>query len=733
MANPDLISRLAWQRCIGDRFINYLGEEEIIPVARKERMLRTMGYDLDDDAAIEEAIFQLDGAPWTRLLRPVYVLTADTSGSVGPGVECHVPDALLDTTGEWRLALEEGLSELEGDWLPAELEETGEYWIGDQRYSRRLLPVPAALPLGYHQLTLALGAKSATASLILAPAQAYQSKTMAAGERIWGTAIQLYTLRSETNWGLGDFSDLNTLIQEMSARGAGFIGLNPIHALYPINPEHASPYSPSNRSFINPLYVDVTRVPEFEFAKALQKRYRSPEFQAELESLRADTHVDYARVGPLKYEFFEGLYTVFRARHLERDTDRGRQFRAFVEQGGEALFEHATFEALLAHFKAQDINAWGWPAWPESYQDHHSPAVQQFVDTHQDAIQYRLYLQFIADEQLRAVNAAAERSGMALGLYRDLAVGADRGGAEVWSNREIFCGEASVGAPPDALGPTGQNWGLPPLDPIRLEAEAYATFITLVRNNMRGCGALRIDHAMALFRLWWCPPGADAAQGVYVHYNLDHLLGILNLESQRNQCMVIAEDLGTVPEEVMHRFPAAQLYSNKVFYFETSPAGTTPPEQYPARSLAIVANHDMPTLSAYWNRSDLELRRTLNMFPTPDSYHEERARREGCKQSILDALQATGRLPAGVPERAEELPEMTPELSFAIHCFLASGSAQLVAVQLEDLLLINDPVNVPGTSDEYRNWRRKLTQDTRGLFRAEGTDGFAHQMTRERS
>ncbi|MCH8553487.1 MAG: 4-alpha-glucanotransferase, partial [Natronospirillum sp.] len=665
---------------------------------------------------------------WTHLLRPVYVVFE----SSGAGIECHVPDALAGVAGRWTVILEDGLSELEGEWRPGELEDIGEYWIGEQRYSRRSLPIPEALPLGYHHVRLELGAKASEATLIIAPACSYQSKVMADGERIWGTAIQLYTLRSEQNWGMGDFSDLEALIGEMSARGAGFIGLNPIHSLYPISPEHASPYSPSNRSFINPLYVDITRVPEFEHAPRLRQYYESSEVQSLLEELRADTHVDYGRLSPLKYRFFSGLYEVFRDLHLTADTDRGRQFRSFVAQGGEPLFEHATFEALLAHFKERDINAWGWPVWPEPYRDHHSPEVKAFTEENEDAIQYRLYLQFIADEQLRRVNGAAEASGMALGLYRDLAVGADRGGAEVWSNREIFCTDASVGAPPDALGPTGQNWGLPPLDPVKLEAEAYATFITLVRNNMRGCGALRIDHAMALFRLWWCPPDSDASQGVYVHYNLDHLLGILNLESQRNQCMVIAEDLGTVPDEVVQRFPEAQLYSNKVFYFETSPFGTTPPEHYAQKSLAIVANHDMPTLKAFWNKSDLELRRSLNMFPTPDSYHTEQTSRDACKQVILDALQAAGRLPPDCSANAAEVPEMTPELSFAIHRFLASGNAQLVAVQLEDMLLVNNPVNVPGTSDEYRNWRRKLYRDIVSMFQDPAIDRFARAMTAER-
>lgn len=729
MASPDLIAKLAFHRGIADRFANYLGEEEEIPLARKEKILRAMGYDLSNDEAVRQAIFALDAAPWTQLLRPVYVLTPRSEQW---GIEFHLWDRMLDEVGHWSIVLEQGGVAGEGDFIAAQLPESGEYWIDDRRYVRRVLMLPQGLEFGYHRIRLRVGEKEADASLIIAPAQSYQNDAMARGDKIWGTAIQLYTLRSERNWGMGDFSDLEELIREMAPRGAGVIGLNPIHALYPISPEHASPYSPSNRSFINPLYVDVTRVPEFAQSKAVQKKVKAKAFQQQLEGVRAVDQVDYTQVSQLKYGVFEALFAEFASQHLAKNTARAQAFQSFVAANGEPLRQHALFEALLAHFKALDINAWGWPVWPEAYQRHDSPEVEAFAAEHEEALLYAMYLQFIADEQLRQVNQVADELGMVVGLYRDLAVGADRGGAEIWSNRERYCINASVGAPPDALGPTGQNWGLPPLDPVRLEQDGYESFITLVRNNMRGCGALRIDHAMALFRLWWCPPGEDASQGVYVHYKLDDLLGILNLESQRQQCMVIAEDLGTVPEQVVELFPAAQLYSNKVFYFEASPAGVTPPNQYAQKALAIVANHDMPTVAAYWNKSDLDLRKTLSMFPTPESFGVEQVSRDGAKQQILNALAADGRLPDGVPAQAADLPEMTLPLCHAIHEYLASGRSQMVVVQLEDMLLINKPVNVPGTSDEYPNWRRKLSRTTADLFATAETQGFCERLTRVR-
>lgn len=726
MTHAELISKLAYHRGIAQRFANYLGHEETIPAERQAKILQAMGYDLSDDAAIEQAVFALDAAPWQGLLRPVYVVSPR---SPHWGVEVYLWDMDATSPMRWQLTLEDGSVGASGQAAPERWQETGEYWIDDRRYVRRVLPLPQDLPLGYHRLALEHADKQAATSLIIAPAASYQNPEMAQGKKVWGTAIQLYTLRSEQNWGMGDFTDLEELIVAMGRLGAGVIGLNPIHALYPVSPDHASPYSPSNRSFINPLYVDVTRVPEFAASKALQRKVNAKAFQQGLAACRAQPEVDYAQVSALKYSLFEALFDLFERHHLAKNTSRAQDFHDFVARNGEPLRQHAVFEALLRHFKALDINAWGWPVWPEAYRDHHSPAVAEFAATHESAVNYAMYLQFIADEQLRAVNAAAEAQGMPVGLYRDLAVGADRGGAEIWTNKERYCINASVGAPPDALGPTGQNWGLPPLDPVKLQQDGYQAFITLVRNNMQGCGALRIDHAMALFRLWWCPPGEDASQGVYVHYNVEDLLGILNLESQRNQCMVIAEDLGTVPDEVVELFPAAQLYSNKVFYFEANPAGVTPPKEYAPKALAIVANHDMPTVAAYWNKSDLALRRTLNMFPTPESYDVEMAARDETKQRILEALAADDRLPDSVSGQLEAVPEMTRPLSFAMHEYLASGASQMVVVQLEDMLLIDRPVNVPGTSTEYPNWRRKLTANTASLFAETDIQTFCRRLT----
>lgn len=728
MVNHELVTKIAHLRSVSRRYIDFRGYDSEVPVENISAIVEAMGYNLEDESVLNEQAWDLDTQQWKKLLEPITVLSP-LRGSWG--VSLYYPDCGSGIEGSWLIEFENG-GELRASFDVASQPETGEYWMDGVRYVRRMLQMPEDLPLGYHKLKVTVEAQSMGSELVVTPKASFHSEAMNRGDKIWGTAIQLYTLRSENNWGMGDFGDLKVLIQEMAAQGADVIGLNPIHALYSVTPDHCSPYSPSDRSFLNVLYIDVPEVDEFQHSPALKRKYGTKKFAGRVAKLRAAESVDYIGVSELKYEFFTELFKVFKKKHLNKGTDRGDAFNAYVEKQGKALQQHAIFSALLAYFYEEDPECWGWPVWPECYQDHNSEEVKRFAEAHQEEITYWCYLQFIADEQLQSLDSLASSLDMKIGLYRDLAVGADRAGAEVWCNREDFCLDASIGAPPDALGPTGQNWGLPPLDPIKLKNDGYKTFITLLRNNMSACGALRIDHALALLRLWWCPPGADASHGAYVYYDLFDMLGLLNLESNRNQCMVIAEDLGTVPEEVIRYFPQAELYSNKVFYFEMSHDSCTEPQHYAEKALAIVCNHDMPTVNAYWDKSDLALRKELGMFASEEDFESESYAREHAKYLILDSLQRHGNLPEGMTVHPADSEQMTKQLNEAIHYQLAGTASQIIAVQLEDMMDIKTPVNVPGTSDEYPNWRRKLTLSSTELFDKPEIKAFCKKLTEMR-
>ncbi|MDQ2696878.1 MAG: malto-oligosyltrehalose synthase, partial [Pseudomonadota bacterium] len=378
---------------------------------------------------------------------------------------------------------------------------------------------------------------------------------------------------------------------------------------------------------------------------------------------------------------------------------------------GEALRRHALFEALQEHFHRDDHAVWGWPVWPEAYRTPDAEAVAQFARDHAERVEYYQYLQWQAADQLQAAGRRSLELGLGVGIYQDLAVSIDGGGAEAWAGRDAYALEARVGAPPDEFSRKGQNWGLPPLIPDRLFETGYAPFIAMLRHNMRYAGALRIDHVMGLMRLYWIPEGFTPAQGAYVSYPLDDLVGILALESRRNQCMVIGEDLGTVPDALRTALAKAGVLSYRLLYFEKNydtDGGFKAPEQYPAQALVSISTHDLPTLAGFWAGVDVDVRSRLDLFPSDAVREEQVVVRAQDLARLLVALERESLLPPGATAHPVSAPEMTPELCRAVHAYLARTPSRIMVVQMEDVFLQPDQVNLPGTVDQYPNWRRKL-------------------------
>ena len=541
------IEHLAALHGIGQSYRDWRGELKEVSLESRSAILAALGIDTGDEAATLSAINQHETVRWMRLVPLVSVVDIDQPIEI----EISVPKDLGAKTLSWTITLEygaiqSGTTDLER--LP--IAEKGE--ADGRTYLRRTLVLPAQLPLGYHALDAVLDTGlTAQGRIIIAPAACYQPESIAHGQRAWGIAVQLYSVRSKRNWGVGDFGDLRELIRLAAPAGCHMIGLNPLHALSPADPNQNSPYSPSNRLFLNVLYISVPDVPEYLECEAAQHRVEQPEFGRRLEELRATKNVDYVGVAAAKFEILKMLHAQFRAAHLQRETTRGLAFREFVQSQGDSLRLHAIYDALDAHFRLQGPQYWGWPSWPEEYRDASSSTVNRFARERAQEVEYFLYLQWVAVEQLAAAQSESHTCGMSIGLYGDVAVGANSAGSETWSNRHLYLQGASVGAPPDALALKGQDWGIPPQDPNELRAQFYRPFVELVRNNMRHVAALRLDHVMTLYRLWWVPRGYSSKEGAYVHYPVDELMAILALESQRNRCVVIGEDLGTVAEPMV--------------------------------------------------------------------------------------------------------------------------------------------------------------------------------------
>jgi 4-alpha-glucanotransferase len=640
-----------------------------------------------------------------------------------------MPVDLHATALTWVLTREDG-SRTEGSTKIKGLEVAERGTLDGRRFIRVVLKLPADLPLGYHRIVVALDTGlSAETRLIVTPPRCHQPAAIEAGQRVWGIAVQLYSLRSADNWGVGDFRDLRELITFAAPRGCALVGLNPLHALMPADPSHISPYSPSSRQFLNVLYISVPDVPEFSGCAAAQERVASQAFQAQLEQLRAPVNVDYPGVARAKFEILRQLYEYFRVVHLQTDSPRAAAFRAYVESRGEPLQLHAIYDALDADFRRQGPQYWGWPSWPEEYRDPASSLVNRFARERVAEVEYFLWLQWLAEEQLGDAQKLARASGMSIGLYGDVAVGANSGGSETWANRHLYLQSASVGAPPDALALKGQDWGIPPQNPFELANQEYQPFIVMVRNNMRAVAALRFDHVMTLFRLWWVPRGMISAHGTYVHYPLRDLIAILALESVRHHCAVIGEDLGTVPDEVRAAMEQYELNHYKVLLFEQDVAGFKAPDQYVKSALATVTTHDLPTLRSWWESHDIALREKLNLYPSEAILKSVQEARSNELPAMMAALVREG---LWHWQSHEGLPPYSPALARAIHAFLGLTAANFAMLQIEDLIGMIDPVNVPGTDKEHANWQRKVALNTSDIFARSDARDILDAMSRAR-
>lgn len=729
--NSKLINQLKSHRGILSEYLDYKFKPVQIAESCQRKILTCMGYDLGEQALLEQSLKDL--------------VSNKRAGCFSSGILSQEGKPLCFTlTLPGPLSLAE--QELELSWADGEkirklavqlaVDEVGSDLDGlsnidEFHYEIRLLEL---LPVGEHSITVDCSKYqfSKTISCTIAPSHCYQPEAIRNGKKIFGSTMQLYTLRSNRNWGIGDFTDLKNFIIDAAQEGIDIVGLNPLHALFPANPYHFSPYSPSNRSFLNVLYIDPTAIVEFENCSEAQALVADESFQHQLVQLRALDNVDYAWVSSLKLKVLQLLFENFVAVGSQSEARR-LSYKAFLLEQGEALEKHALYDALHEHFFKQDPQLWGWPVWPEAFREPNSPEVLEFSNQYRSKVEFYKYLQFCAFEQLRDAQRTALDSGMSVGIYLDLAVGVDMSGSEVWSNQQLFCLAANVGAPPDALASGGQDWGFPPYDPLALQKDGYRLFGRNLQASMSCAGAVRFDHCVSLMRLWWIPKGESATEGAYVRYSIEDILSVLTIESQRNKCLVIGEDLGTVPKELTRVMREYEIYSYKVLYFETDEVDGSyiTPEDYSSSAVATVTTHDLPTLISWWQMSDIALRKSLGMLQSQELEQTMIADRQATKKQLLSELVKRGYLPEGFEGSEKE--NDAKLLTLAVHRFLAASHSAIMISQLEDWLLMDAPVNVPGTHQEYPNWQRKLSVTMENFFKDEFVKHMCSIMRQERA
>ena len=538
-------------------------------------------------------------------------------------------------------------------------------------------------------------------SLIVAPSRCYLPSL---DYRYWGVAAQLYAVRSENNWGIGDFTDLHALMDWAGEHGAAAVGVNPLHALFLDTPEDASPYSPSSRHFLNPLYLDVTAIPDYSELAQAGLLVSTPEIVDSVRGARQHAAVDYSAVAKVKLAVLEDLYRHFRTAHGGETDDRGRSYCAFVAEAGIGLRHFALFQMLTERFGTHD-----WKAWPQPWQRPESN--ESLSSDEAERIGFFQYLQWQCAIQLAA--ASKRVNGMPIGLYNDLAVGVDAAGADHWADQDLFLRDIGVGAPPDPFNEQGQNWGAVAFNPHRLRASGYTPFIALMRANMRGAGALRIDHVMGWQRLFLIPAGAHASDGAYIRFPLDELIAIAALESQRNKCVLIGEDLGTVPAGFRERMAAASILSCRILYFEREGDRFRRPREFPSHAVVSADTHDLATLRGYWAAEDIAVKARLGILNGNEERqsNEERARD---KDFLLQALVEEGLWGHGMASVSVNVP-WTPSLADAIHAYLARSRSVLFMAQLDDLTNEKRQVNLPGNIKDYPNWRIRLSRSLKEI------------------
>ncbi|MGH7181845.1 MAG: 4-alpha-glucanotransferase [Nitrospiraceae bacterium] len=713
-----LLAKLAEHAGIANAYHDIAGTLHLTSDDTRRAILTAMGFSVDSAASLTQALQECDEAPWHRPCESVRILRDDEREA---SLSCYLvleEGKEQSVSVEWQIQDETNALVQEGKTGPG-LSAVEVRFLNGRRHVRVEIPAPCGLSLGYYSLTLQtenlVGGPVGTMRVIVAPRHCYVPPWLEANQRLWGLALQLYSLSSDRNWGCGDFTDLGRIVEWAGKElGAGLIGLNPLHALRNTAPYHISPYAPNSRLYLNELYIDLEQLPEFSGSEEVRQQWLAPEFQAKLQAQRESQQVDYDTIATTKRTMLELAYRKFLTEaysgeepNLRPETSRALRLEKFIRSEGLPLELYATFQTLEEERRLIQSKSATWYDWPKPFLTPGQPA-REYAERHRKRIRFFQYIQWVASEQLNEIRQSAEKLAMPIGLYHDLALGADRNGAEAWIYQSVLALGADCGAPPDSFAPEGQNWGLPPINPHALRASGYELLIQLLRNNFRSGGAIRLDHVMAFCRLFWIPRGRPASEGTYVHYPFEDLLAILALESVRSKTLIIGEDLGTVPDWIRAQLAKARVLSYRVFYFERAADGAMKsPGDYPARSLAVATTHDLPTLTGLWSGEDLQVRARLGAFTDGAAHHHAWEERQRDKVAILRALKRESLLPNGVTEDLATAPAMTTDLCRAIHTYLARTPSCIVLANLEDGLGELSQTNLPGTVDSHPNWTRK--------------------------
>lgn len=672
---PDALVELAEALGVATEFWDWQGAHVPVRVSTIVGVLEALDVPLRTHADVRAALDAARERPWRQVLPDVVV----TREGQAPQVALHVP-----ADGPVRVWVDAENGE---QWdLPAAVGTGKSHTLDGVTVEELTVDLPRDLPLGWHELVAEHGGEQTRRALVVTPERVPLPPALEHG-RAWGFMTQLYSVRSRDSWGLGDLGDLAELVS-WSARehGAGFVLVNPLHAAEPVPPMEPSPYLPTTRRFVNPMYLRIEDIREVAYLPATDRAI--VEWQAEaMKALNEDpAELDRDAVWAAKQS---ALWSVFVA---PRSRARQASFDAFKAREGEGLVDFATWNALAERYGLPSAD------WPSHVADPRSLTVEHMRHELADRVEFHMWLQWCLDEQLGRVAALAREAGMPVGVVHDLAVGVHPDGADTWGLGDALARDVTAGAPPDAFNQQGQDWSQPPWRPDRLAALGYAPYRDMLRTVLRHAGALRVDHVVGLFRFWWVPNGHGPAEGTYVRYDHEALVGILALEATRAGAFVVGEDLGTVEPWARDYLRERGILGTSILWFEKDDQGRPlPPEAWRELCLATVTTHDLPPTAGYLAGEHIEIRERLGLLTRPVA--EEAAVDAADREAVLEGLRELGLLGESPTER---------DKVEALHRFLARTPAKLVGVALADAVGDRRAMNQPGTSTEYPNWRLPL-------------------------
>lgn len=647
-------------------------------------VLKALGIDASNDEAINQSITSIKSERETRVLAPTVLHI------VGKESKVEVHGGMFDVP-EASITLENG-KQFTGK-ISHEGGEKIAHEINGSFFFTSYLVLPADLPEGYHTLKVTVGSETETATVISAPEKIELLDDMKNGS-LWGWMSQLYSIRSKGSWGVGDFEDLKTMLVEAKKKtGSDFMLINPMHAAEPVPPLTPSPYLPISRRFINFSYIRPESMPEY-LTLSHEDRAEVDALHAQVESLNDDARlIDRDAMWRVKKH---ALWVIYKA---GRTKARQAEFDRYLAECGDEIESYATW--CLCYDK------WGAPSddadnWVRKY-NRDSEEVAQLREKFPDTLEFYRWLEWVATDQLHAAQQAARKAGMKIGIVADMAVGVHPAGSDVWWNPERFAKGATVGAPPDMFNQQGQDWSQPPLNPIALEQTGFRVYRDMVHDMFANAGAVRIDHILGLFRLWWIPEGKPATDGTYVHYDSDVMLGILALEASRAGGVVVGEDLGVVPAYVSKSLSEHGILGCAVEWFEQMDGVFRTPKDWRPYALASVNTHDMPPAAGYLEYGHVKLREQLGLLSGPVEEFQKSATAE--HNAMLNMLVEEGYLDKAAldDEAANE-----NEIIDALYRGLKGSPCKLMAASIVDAVGEKRTQNQPGTNNEYPNWRIPL-------------------------